>query len=147
MSALGIVVAAVTILVAAAFVVLGIACPSGLAPGDRVRIAGGACSDHVWPSVGSYRDGEITGFVAVVDAPPAAIVRIDHALTARSITSPFVMLHLANGNRRWKSRGTVDVELLPFPPLYDKSSRPDKARWILANASYVRVGRSRGWDG
>jgi hypothetical protein len=76
---------------------------------------------------------------AVRNGPASVLVRLDTSVTARGITSPFVLLHLSFLGDTWTRKGVVHVEIVGMAPVYQPTARPGAERFIGRNARYERV--------
>ena len=119
--------------------------------GDRVRLYGGYLEPPPWlegtPPGRSEYSGAVTGFIlgdkgsasAVVELDEEAHVEIDLDETEAPVRADgkFAVLTLRYERARWKTRGTVHVELLQSPP----EPRQDRPRgpWVESHATYERI--------
>lgn len=108
---------------------------SHMSAGDRVRLSGGHEAQPEWLRGESYRDGEVTAFIAIPNGPPAAVVRLDEPLTIRGVTSVFLLMHLRHIGTKWTRRGNVHLELLESAP-FAAFVQPNPANWIESEAKY-----------
>lgn len=105
-------------------------------PGDRIRISVQCDVNPEWPCDAADCEGEITALIAVTGGAPAAVVRLERPLTARGVTSRFVLLH---PHDVWRRRGGVHVELLGMAAVYQRLTKPGPERWIGRDVTYERV--------
>lgn len=109
--------------------------------GDRVKLSGGYDFEPSWLGGIAYYRGVVSAFIPGQDEAPAAVVRLDHTITAKGTTGEIVVLELRYVGQDWESTGTVHVELCDFLPEEKPWQQRRQGKWVESHATYKRVGR------
>jgi len=118
----------------------------GLCIGDRVRVGGGYDMDPKWLAGNPGADeGEVVGFIPILDHEPFAVVALDEELVLPNGVGPstgpvrgsFLRLHLGHVGTDWSTPSPrIHVFLFERRP-DEESSEPGV--WVESHASYAII--------
>jgi hypothetical protein len=106
--------------------------------GDRVRLSGGHERKPKWLAGKDFYAGTVMNFIPVQSRTPAAIVKLDHAITFDQITGYILVLELRYESAKWTEKGTVHVELCDFEPEVTSTKFSKQGKWVESHATYVK---------
>lgn len=111
----------------------------GLKAGDRVRISGGYEMEPRWLEDGGAREGTLVRFIPGQNARPAAVVRLDNALTVDGRRGDFLVLELRHAGAAWQPGASVHLELLGEEPEDLRWQDRKQGTWIEAAATITAL--------
>jgi hypothetical protein len=110
---------------------------SALKVGDRVRLYGGYDTEPAWgrnPLLGT-----VASFIPGQNDPPAAVVKLDNAVSAEGVTGDLIVLELRYVGARWRDTGIVHIELCDFVPEAKTWFQRRPGKWIESHATYSKA--------
>jgi hypothetical protein len=107
--------------------------------GDRVELSGGYDFEPSWLGGLPSHPGVVSSFIPGQNDMPAAVVRLDNAITAKGTTGDIVVLELRYVGQGWQDTGTVHIELCDFVPEERAWQQRRQGKWVESHATYKRV--------
>jgi hypothetical protein len=107
--------------------------------GDRIRLSGGYDMEPKWLAGNDCYFGAITEFIPGQNQTPAAVVKLDHAITFDDTTGDIVILELRYEGAKWMEKETVHIELCDFVPEAASWKSRKRGKWVESHASSVKV--------
>ena len=107
--------------------------------GDRIRLSGGYDMEPRWLAGKDSHIGTVSEFIPGQNQAPAAVVKLDHAITVDDTTADIIVLELRYEGAKWKEKETVHVELCDFVPEAASWKFRKQGKWVESHATYVKA--------
>lgn len=106
---------------------------------DRIWLCGGYDMEPKWLSGNEGYFGEVIIFIPGQNKEPAAVIKLEEAITVDNLTGDIVILELRYVGAKWKSEGIVHIELCDSMPEAKPWQDREQGKWIESHASYKKV--------
>jgi hypothetical protein len=107
--------------------------------GDRIRLSGGYDMEPKWLGGKECYLGTVVEFIPGQSRPPAAVVKLDDAITFDDISGDIVVLELRYVGAKWLKKEYVHVELCNFEPEAAPWKFRKQGKWVESHATYTKL--------
>lgn len=92
-----------------------------------------------WLAGHDYYLGAVAEFIPGQNQNPAAVVKLDNAITFDDTTGDIVVLELRYVGANWKEKETVHIELCDFMPDAATWKTRKQGKWVESHATYAKL--------